>query len=60
MQDAFDEMNETYRKSFRDFGGEYIPRDEHEKTCVVRVPPTVFFKVLTGIDVCLYRERLGQ
>ena len=48
LDDLFNTMEDIHRKSFEDLGGEYIPRDENEKTCAVRVPPNKFFKVILG------------
>ena len=45
MDDMFDTMDAIHRKSFEDLGGEYIPRDENETTCAIRLPPNKFFKV---------------
>ena len=53
MADEFDKINETYHKSFQDIGGKYKKRDENEKICAVRMPPSVFFKVLIGLGMCL-------
>ena len=43
---VFDTMEEIHHKSFRDVGGEFIKRDANEKTCAIRLPPSVFFEVL--------------
>ena len=48
MDDVFEKMEEIHKKSFQDIGGEYIKRDEQEKTCAIRLPPTVFFEVVLG------------
>ena len=48
MDDLFHTMDGIHRKSFKDLGGEYIPRDENETTCAIRLPPNEFFKVLLG------------
>ena len=54
---VFSAMKKFREKSFQDIGGKYIPRDEHEKTCAIRVAPRVFFKVLLRLCMCLRRER---
>ena len=46
MDDVFDTMKEIHRKSFQEVGGEHIPRDADEKTCAIRLPPNIFFKVI--------------
>ena len=46
MNDLFNKMDDIHQKSFKDLGGEYIPRDENETTCAIRLPPNGFFKVL--------------
>ena len=46
MHSVFKTMNECYQKSFHDIGGKYDARDENEKTCVIRLAPTMFFKVV--------------
>ena len=48
MDDLFNTMDDIHRKSFEDLGGEYIPRDENETTCAIRLPPNKFFKVTLG------------
>ena len=49
MDTVFDKMNDIHRNSFQDVGGEYSERDENEKTCAMRLPPTVFFKVILRV-----------
>ena len=46
MDDIFDTMDGIHRKSFEDLGGKYIPRDENETTCAIRLPPNRFFEVI--------------
>ena len=55
--DVFNTMKKFHEKSFQDIGGKYIPQDENEKTCAIRLAPHVFFKVLLGLGMCLRRER---
>lgn len=50
---VFNKIQEIHKKSFRDIDGEYIKRDEEEKICVIRLPPTVFFKVLLRLGSAL-------
>ena len=45
MHDVFKKMEYIKRKSFEDVGGEYIPRDDNEQTCAIRLPPNKFFEV---------------
>ena len=45
MDDVFDKMKDIHQKSFQDLGGEYVQRDENEKTCAIRLPPNTFFEV---------------
>lgn len=53
MEHVFKMMNKTYQKSFQKVGGKYKARDENEKTCAIRLPPTVFFKVRIRVSsVC--------
>ena len=54
MEVVFNTMKEFHEKSFQDIGGNYTRRDESEKTCAIRLPPTVFFKVLLGLTMCLH------
>ena len=51
MDDLFNTMHGIHRKSFKDLGGKYIPRDENEKTCAIRLPPNRFFEVLLVVSV---------
>ena len=46
MDDLFNTMDDIHRKSFEDLGGKYIPRDENETTCAIRLPPNRFFVVM--------------
>ena len=46
MEGVFKTIKKHHEKSFQDINGTHIPRDEDEKTCAIRLPPTVFFKVL--------------
>ena len=57
MHDAVDAFNEIYRKSFQELGGEYIRRDENEKTCAIRMPPIKFFEVLLAVRVRTSAEK---
>ena len=41
----FDTIKEIHQKSYQEHGGEYFPRDNHERTCAVRLPPNRFFEV---------------
>ena len=43
--DVFNTIKGIQQKSFHELGGEYRERDENEKTCAIRLPPTVFFEV---------------
>ena len=47
MDALFDTMDGIHRKSFEDLGGKYMPRDENETTCAIRLPPNRFFEVST-------------
>ena len=43
---VFTKVEENYIKSFADIGGVYdVPKDH--KSCIIRVPNTVFFEVRT-------------
>ena len=42
----FDTIKEIHQKSYQEHGGQYFPRDDHERTCAVRLPPNRFFEVL--------------
>ena len=44
MQTAFRKINTIYNNSFKSIGGEYDPQD-HESTCAIRLPRTLFFGV---------------
>ena len=46
MDDTFNKMKRIHQKSFQDLGGEYVERDGKEKTCAIRLAPTVFFEVI--------------
>ena len=64
MDDMFDTMDGIYQSSFEDIGGDYIPRDENETTCAIRVPPNRFFEVILQKNSCicpdnLFKERGG-
>ena len=50
MDDVFDSMKKIHRKSFQELGGEYIQRDNDEKTCAIRLAPNTFFQVHTSAD----------
>jgi len=52
MEKVFNKMKEIHRKSFQDIGGTYIER-KGEKTCAIRLPPAVFFKVLSVLGFVL-------
>ena len=52
MEDVFTTIKESHEESFQDIGGNYSARDKNEKTCAIRLPPHVFFKVLFGLAVC--------
>ena len=54
MADVFNTVKEFHEKSFQDIGGNYTARDEHEKTCAIRLPPTVFFKVSLGLGLTVW------
>ena len=45
MDDMFDTMDGIHQRSFEDIGGQYIPRDEKETTCAIRLPSNRFFEV---------------
>ena len=53
MKSVFDKIKRIHQKSFEDIEGKYIARDESEKTCAIRLPPTVFFKVSSGLGFLL-------
>ena len=53
MAEVFNTVKEFHEKSFQDIGGNYTARDENEKTCAIRLPPTVFFKVSLGVGLCV-------
>ena len=64
MDKVFNKIQEIHKKSFRDIDGEYIKRDEEEKICAIRLPPTVFFKVLLRLGPafilrCRRRQGVG-
>merc|ERR1719174_2903976 len=40
----FDTIKGIHQKSYQEHGGEYIPRDDHERTCAIRLPPNRFFE----------------
>lgn len=46
MDDLFNTMDVIHRKSFEDLGGKYMPRDENETSCAIRLPPNRFFEVM--------------
>ena len=51
MDDKFDTIiNEIHRKSFEDVGGKYDP-GENEKICAIRLPPNIFFEVISGFRI---------
>ena len=53
MDDVFKTMEKHHEKSFENIGGKYVPRDEEEKTCAIRLAPAVFFKVFCWwCDMC--------
>ena len=60
MDDVFDTMKEIHRNSFQELGGEYIPRDEDEKTCAIRLPPNIFFKVMSPSNLKFDTNRIIQ
>ena len=44
MEKVFRKMDGIHNKSFRAIGGEYV-KQEHERTCAIRLPRTLFFEV---------------
>merc|ERR1712224_767758 len=42
MSTAFWKINHIYNRSFKSIGGEYVKQD-HEVTCAIRLPNTLFF-----------------
>ena len=44
MRNVFRKIDANYNNSFKATGGEYV-KQEHEATCAIRVPRTLFFKV---------------
>ena len=51
MDDEFDTIiNKIHRKSFEDVGGKYDP-GENEKICAIRLPPNIFFEVISGFRI---------
>ncbi len=48
---VFKHIKDIQRQSFEDLGGEYRERVPDEKTCAIRLPPTVFFEVPPGLVV---------
>ena len=49
--EVFKTIKEIQRQSFEELGGQYRERVEGEKTCAIRLPPTVFFEVPPGLVV---------
>ena len=54
MQKAFRKINSIYKSSFKSIGGEYVKQD-HEATCAIRLPRTLFFGVGAVKDACVCR-----
>ena len=42
----FDTIKKIHQKSYQEHGGEYFSRDNHERTCAVRLAPNRFFEVV--------------
>ena len=55
MDAVFNTIENIHEKSFESIGGNYNARDNDEKTCAIRLPPTVFFKVIVGV-ICMLRS----
>ena len=56
MFSTFRRMDEHYKHSFKSIGGEYVKQD-HEATCAIRLPRTLFFGVgaVNAHDItCVY------